>query len=87
MTYYSGEAFGEQALQTGNPRMGTIIATQTTFCVVVEKDIYLKVLNKLNIEKVQRMTKFLRQIEFMQNWTTKEILQINYLFKLREYKH
>lgn len=67
--------------------MGTIIATQTTFCVVVEKDIYLKVLNKLNIEKVQRMTKFLRQIEFMQNWTTKEILQINYLFKLREYKH
>lgn len=67
--------------------MGSIIATQTTFCVVVEKDLYLKVLHKLNVEKVQRMTRFLRQIEFMQNWTNKEIANINYLLKLREFKN
>lgn len=51
MSYSAGYSFGEKALQTGNPRGGTGIANTETYCAVVDKDLYLKVLNRLNQEK------------------------------------
>lgn len=86
MTYNPGEAFGERSLATGNPRASTCIANDECFCAVVEKDIYLKVLNKLQTEKNHRMNRFLRQIEFIHNWTSKEVMTFNYQLKVKDLK-
>ena len=60
-TYGAGEAFGEKSLQAGNnPRSGSCKSITDTYCAIVEKDIYLKVLNQLNLEKTHRMYMFLK---------------------------
>lgn len=86
MTFNSGEAFGEKALQSGEPRAGTCKANSETYCAVVEKELYLKVLNKLNMDKAQRMNRFLRQIKFVHAWTSKEVTTFKYLLKVKEIK-
>lgn len=67
----------------GGVRGGTCIAEQNSFCAIVDRATYVKIIRKLNQEKMSRITRFLRQIEFIRYWTVKEVLSFNYLLKLR----
>jgi hypothetical protein len=60
MTFEKGSSFGEASLQTGKGRGGTCIAVSTCYCGLVGKESYMKILNKMHIEKQHRTQRFLR---------------------------
>jgi hypothetical protein len=67
-------------------RGGTCIAEENTFCAIVDRATYVKIIRKLNQEKMARITRFLRQIEFIRFWSVKEVLSLNYLLTLNSIK-
>lgn len=87
MSFYTGSNFGERAMTNDSgTRAGTCIAEKNSFCAIVDRPLYLKIIKKLNQEKIARITKFLRQIEFIRCWSVKEVLALYYMLKLETFK-
>ena len=72
-TFKQGDSFGEKAFIKLQPRGGTCISATETFCVAVHKTIYIKTVKKCHNELIKKRMKFLKQIHFMKNWSSKEI--------------
>ena len=61
MSFFEGQNFGEGAMNNEQgTRGGTCIAEEETFCAIIDRATYVKIMRKLNQEKVTRITKFLR---------------------------
>jgi len=87
MSFTSGQNFGEGAMNSeSGTRGGTCIAEEMTFCALVDRKTYVKIIRKLNQEKVTRITRFLRQLEFIRYWSVKEVLALYYMLTLKTFK-
>lgn len=51
MTYEKGQSFGEKAMQQATTRAGSCVAKTEIFCGLVKKELYMKVLDRLNQDK------------------------------------
>ena len=61
MSFESGSSFGELAMQSEKAvRGGTCTSDGESFCAIVDRNSYVKIIKKLNQETVTRITKFLR---------------------------
>jgi hypothetical protein len=84
--YYSEtENFGESAIIADQCHHNTCIAATDAYLCLVEKQTYVKIIRKINTERYQRMSAFLKQIPFIRNWTHKEISFFMQQLQIREY--
>lgn len=49
--------------------------------MAVEKNLYIKTVKRLHQETLLKRTKFLRQIDFIVNWGSKDVADLNSLLK------
>jgi len=49
MSFFTGSNFGERAMTNDSgTRAGTCIAEKNSFCAIVDRPLYLKIIKKLN---------------------------------------
>jgi hypothetical protein len=63
------------------PRAGTIATGSECHFAIVKKDSYERLLKKVETEKNKNMTKFLKQIPYIEDWTIREVSGLRYLVK------
>ena len=82
-----GNAFGELALSTDTSvRAATAVALQTTVLAYMDKEDYLKILQVIERERLEKRVQFLRSLSIFKNWTNSKLaLYIHYTF-ITEYK-
>jgi hypothetical protein len=62
------------------------MAFDDSFCAIVDRTTYTKIIKRINQEKIANISRFLRQIDFMKNWSQKEILTFSYLMNLKTFE-
>ena len=62
------------------------MAFEDSFCAIVDRTTYTKIIKRINQEKIANISRFLRQIDFMRNWSQKEILTFSYLMNLKTFE-
>lgn len=67
-------------------RNGTCVAvSEVVQCLEISKDQYLLKVKKVNQDRLNKQSKFLKQIPFMKKWPNKDIYEFNSFLKLQSY--
>lgn len=74
-------------MKRGMPRTGTCITATDSYCALIGKNLYLKILKKLQDEQNLKMIAFLRQYELLKAWSTKELLFFSAYMNLKNIQH
>ncbi|CAG9312294.1 CNBD2_4 [Blepharisma stoltei] len=80
-----GMAFGELALLKDIPRSATIQCVTDTHFAILEKEDYLKILGKVEAEKLDALIDFFAGIPLFRGWTKKAIGRLTYYFKSKSF--
>ncbi|CDW81071.1 UNKNOWN [Stylonychia lemnae] len=82
----AGKSFGELALIKNKPRAATIKCTEDCHFAVMSKTDYEKVLQKIELKKMQKIIDFLHQLPFFKVWTKTSLGKLHYSFEERLFK-
>lgn len=77
-SFTDGICFGDRSMLLKTSRAGTCIAAQDTYLAIVTSKNYKRFLKKHAQAKVAITNKFLRQIEFIDKMTIKEVTALQY---------
>ena len=75
-----GHSFGELALLHGKPRTGTIITQEETEFLVIMKEDYDRILQRMQSVELENHVKFLRNFPVMKHWPTSRLVRLAYCF-------
>ena len=78
-------SFGERSLLKNLPRAGSAQCITDCQFAVVSKESYLKLLKKVELESILQMTKFLKQIPYVQKWIMREVYALRFLMKVEKF--
>lgn len=81
----SGESFGELALITNNTRAATVICKSDCHFAVLEKSDYLRILGKLEQQKLEDVVEFLQSLPLFRGWRKLQIQRVSYYFQPVKY--
>jgi len=81
----SGKSFGELALIKNKPRAATIRCVEDCHFAVMSKDDYEKVLQKIEMKKIQKNIEFMHQLPFFKVWTKTSLSKLQYSFEQRAF--
>jgi len=82
-SFLNNQSFGELSIMKNQGRAGTCIAAVDSYLAVITKFEYERLLSKHQQFKIQMSIKFIRQIEFISNQTTKEVVALHYMLRLQ----
>eukprot|EP00347_Sterkiella_histriomuscorum_P019194 403342576 len=77
----AGKSFGELALIKNRPRAATITCIEDCHFAVMSKNDYEKVLQKIELKKMQKIIDFLHQLPFFRVWTKTSLSKLHYSFE------
>lgn len=81
----AGKSFGELALIKNRPRAATITCIEDCHFAVMSKNDYEKVLQKIELKKMQKIIDFLHQLPFFKVWTKTSLSKLHYSFEERQF--
>lgn len=78
-------SFGERSLLKNLPRAGSAQCVTDCQFAIVSKESYLKLLKKVELESIMQMTKFLKQIPYIQHMIMREVYALRFLMKVEKF--
>jgi cAMP-dependent protein kinase regulator/cGMP-dependent protein kinase 2 len=80
-----GQAFGELALITNNPRAATIKCLTDCHFAVISKNVYERILKKIEVKNQNKLVDFFQHLPFFKGWSRTALAKLKYVFNLKEY--
>ena len=84
--FKTGDSFGEISLLENKLRTATIIANETTYLLILDKQHFNDILAAVHLGCVNRKYDFLRSLSAFDGWSKLALRRISYHFEEKTYK-
>jgi CRP-like cAMP-binding protein len=81
----TGSSFGELALINNKPRAATIKCLSDCHFAVISKNVYEKVLKKIEIKNQNQLVDFLKHLPFFAGWSRTALARLKYNLEQGEF--
>ena len=75
-----GKSFGELALINNKPRAATIKCLTDCHFAVISKNVYERLLKKIEVKNQNKLVDFFQHLPFFQGWSRTALAKLKYIF-------